>query len=343
MPKSIPPGLKPEHVLLALKDLDEGFEHGFKRAVHYELVHDGRRYAPKAVVGVAFRHLSGEVLPPQEFSGGQATGQANAVLRDLGFSVVRRSVARLSSFQLRILHALCQSGDWMTRNEIGEAIRLRSGGVFERGYSKAMGAPKSEKPLAPDSLEALGLVEHKDSTRTAAELEYKITDAGREALAAHGSQPALLVDDARSHLVDEGYFDPQDQEDERKRVTREVAQRQGQPKFRSDLLDAYGGRCAITGCDVEGVLDAAHILAHKGTKSNHITNGLLLRTDIHTLFDLQLIGIDPETLQVVLADPLLGTSYEDLNGTEISVPESDELHPNQEALELRWNHFAGEE
>jgi len=87
MPQSIPKGLTPEHVLKALADLDAGIEHPFGRATGYELVHDGKRYAPKAVVGVAIRHLTGEILHHSQFSGGEAPGQANFVLRQLGFKV----------------------------------------------------------------------------------------------------------------------------------------------------------------------------------------------------------------------------------------------------------------
>lgn len=90
MPQSIPPGLKREHVLRTLADLDGGIVHAFGDPTKYELVHDGKRYAPKAVVGLACRHSIGRTLTPDEFSGGEAPGQANFVLRKLGFTVVRK-------------------------------------------------------------------------------------------------------------------------------------------------------------------------------------------------------------------------------------------------------------
>ncbi|MBN9518739.1 DUF3883 domain-containing protein [bacterium] len=88
MPQAIPPGLTRGHVLLALADLDAGVLHPFGEPTKYELVHAGRRYAPKAVVGLAHRHLAGTILLPDRFSGGEAPGQANYVLRQLGFTVV---------------------------------------------------------------------------------------------------------------------------------------------------------------------------------------------------------------------------------------------------------------
>ena len=53
MPQSIPPGLKQEHILRAFSDLAGGIDHPFGQPTGYELVHDGKRFAPKAVVGLA--------------------------------------------------------------------------------------------------------------------------------------------------------------------------------------------------------------------------------------------------------------------------------------------------
>src|SRR5947208_4118529 len=90
MPQSIPPGLKQDHVLRTLADMDAGIDHPFGLPTGYELVHDGKRYAPKAVVGLACRYSIGRILTPDEFSGGEAPGQANFVLRKLGFTVLRK-------------------------------------------------------------------------------------------------------------------------------------------------------------------------------------------------------------------------------------------------------------
>ena len=81
------------HVLQALADLDAGIEHPFGPPTGYELVHEGRRYPPKAVIGLACRGLLGRVLAPEEFSGGEAPGQANFVLRELGFTVEKKGAA----------------------------------------------------------------------------------------------------------------------------------------------------------------------------------------------------------------------------------------------------------
>jgi len=87
MPQSIPAGLTKEHVLKALTDLDAGIDHPFGQPTGYVLVHEDKRYAPKAVIGLACQYSMGRILQPNEFSGGEAPGQANFVLRDLGFTI----------------------------------------------------------------------------------------------------------------------------------------------------------------------------------------------------------------------------------------------------------------
>lgn len=120
------------------------------------------------------------------------------------------------------------------------------------------------------------------------------------------------------------------------RVMREILTRRGQPAFRAALISAYNGRCAISGCaDVE-VLEAAHILSHSESQNYGTSNGLLLRADLHTLFDLQLISIDPSTAKVVVSSRL-GTTYKLLGGCMIYLPSDPACIPNHQSLK---QHFA---
>ena len=107
-----------------------------------------------------------------------------------------------------------------------------------------------------------------------------------------------------SEQADDPSFDPDSVKDERERAIRAIRLRRGQPAFRATLLEAYGRRCAITGCSVEDVLEAAHITPYLGSLTNHVSNGLLLPTDIHTLFDCGLLAIEPRTRTVVIAEAL---------------------------------------
>ncbi|OWW18369.1 hypothetical protein AYR66_01235 [Noviherbaspirillum denitrificans] len=133
-------------------------------------------------------------------------------------------------------------------------------------------------------------------------------------------------------------FDPGMIEDGRERVAREIAIRRGQSAFRRQLLDAYGC-CAMSGSTVVETLEAAHIVPYQGPGTNHPSNGLLLRADLHTLFDLGLLAVDPQTLTILVASQLNGTEYETLRGHLLHVNHSN-ISPSREALQVHRN-FAG--
>lgn len=120
-------------------------------------------------------------------------------------------------------------------------------------------------------------------------------------------------------------------EDARLRVLAEIVRRQGQPEFRRRLLVAYGGQCAISGCDAKAALEAAHITPYRGQHTNRTENGLLLRADLHTLFDLHLIAID-RTGAVILSSALAASKYEQFAGRKIRTPRNRRDHPSQDLL-----------
>lgn len=82
------------------------------------------------------------------------------------------------------------------------------------------------------------------------------------------------------------------------------------------------------------VLQAAHIIPYKGVLTNHLTNGIILRSDIHDLFDLNLIGIDTN-YKIVVSSLLKETEYESFNGLKIQLPSNIKLYPSIEALKTR--------
>ena len=130
-----------------------------------------------------------------------------------------------------------------------------------------------------------------------------------------------------------------DDYDVRLRIVRQIVARRGQAGFRAGLLEAYRGRCAVTGFDAAPALEGAHLRPYRGPDSNHVTNGLLLRADIHTLFDLGLLAIDPVTRIITVSKLLAGTQYEFLSGSQLAEPVEVWQHPNQEALEIIWQRF----
>jgi predicted restriction endonuclease len=136
----------------------------------------------------------------------------------------------------------------------------------------------------------------------------------------------------RTVVVESGEFDPSSEIDGRRRALAAIVRRQGQPEFRKRLIQLYSGRCAISGCDAIQTLEAAHIVPYNGPGTNHPANGLLLRADLHVLFDLGLIAVDPSTFTVILKNELRNTSYADLEGRRLSLPSDLKLQPSSGAL-----------
>ena len=125
---------------------------------------------------------------------------------------------------------------------------------------------------------------------------------------------------------------PTDVADGRQRNLAAIVRRQGQGKFRQVVLRAYGGRCAVSGCDVEHALEAAHIYPYRGDQTNAVTNGILLRSDLHTLFDLGLLTVDPLTMTVMISDASHASAYGAFHGKPVSLPARETDLPSSEAL-----------
>lgn len=145
--------------------------------------------------------------------------------------------------------------------------------------------------------------------------------------------PDIADDD--SDKSEEQIFNLNNQ-DERQAIIRQIKARRGQKKFRDDLGQRYGQVCMITNCTILDVLEAAHIKPYRNADDNHPSNGLLLRADIHTLFDLNLIGIEPNTLKVHISNKLKGTEYESLKNRLLAVSQN---KPNKACLDIRWDQF----
>ena len=132
-----------------------------------------------------------------------------------------------------------------------------------------------------------------------------------------------------------GYADP---------VT--VKPRVGQGIFRTVVADVYGRQCAVTREKAFPALEAAHIRPFREMPQHYVKNGLLLRSDVHKLFDAGYVTVTPdyhfEVSDHIHADFDDGENYYKLHGTELWVPKSSEHRPGREHLE--WhneNRFRG--
>lgn len=116
-----------------------------------------------------------------------------------------------------------------------------------------------------------------------------------------------------------------------------VRPRLGQGSFRVLVTETYERHCAITKEKTLPVLEAAHIKPIAAGGIHRVDNGLLLRSDVHTLFDKGYVTVTPDYFFRVshqLRDEFHnGAYYYSFNGQQIWVPGNATDRPNREALE----------
>lgn len=118
-------------------------------------------------------------------------------------------------------------------------------------------------------------------------------------------------------------------------------ERIGQQRFRTELFEAYTGRCAVSGCSVNEALEAAHIENYSGPKSQVVSNGILLRRDLHSLFDAHLISFELVRGDYQLCGSYLlqHTDYAAFAGSVLREPDEHRLRPNARFLEAHRAEF----
>jgi HNH endonuclease len=112
--------------------------------------------------------------------------------------------------------------------------------------------------------------------------------------------------------------------------------RLGQGAFRVIVADAYERRCALSSSRVLHVLDSAHIKPYASSGTHSPTNGMLLRQDIHTLFDLGYITVTPE-YKVEISNRMKeefekGKEYYSMHGKQINLPNIEQFRPSEKML-----------
>jgi len=345
-------------------------KYGFRKARSYFLVHNEQRYDSKAIAGAAIGYQHSKVGPLRgaDFIGGDATVRPK--LRSLGFQVVADSEAVADPIPARFSEAL-QAGKVYSHEDLASRFGVTDAtlntGVFQPKGSQSIWLfvtlqKTTDRTQHIDHLE--GDVLHWQG-QTSGRSDGRIIDheaVGHELLLFYrhskrqhphagftyegsfrylhhepGNPSSFVLQ--RLSSVEPGDaqtnaepFNPVDVEDGRRKVLSLIARRQGQPKFRRDLMAAYEGKCAITGCPVEAVLEAAHIHPYLGQHTNDVTNCLLLRADLHTLFDLRLLWIDA-TNRVKVSHRLRGTPYGEHEGGGLRVPKHATSRASPKALQ----------
>lgn len=113
--------------------------------------------------------------------------------------------------------------------------------------------------------------------------------------------PVVGVDPATLYTRDDRHHSPA------------APRRDGQSRFRQNVLERYSA-CVVTGCTTELALQAAHIIPYAQSRSQDPERGVLLRADIHSLFDAGLISIAPLSYRVLVSANLASSDYNSLAG-----------------------------
>jgi putative restriction endonuclease len=330
-------------------------DYGFKRSRDYFVIEGGIGYDSKPVLAAAYGHQHGrkQALHYDDFSGG---GPVITTFGRLGYRVVRWTSPQLEEGaiytreRLREMFVITDatinngifrpkdtSSIWLFVTSQKTKDRTPYKDIFEGDLLHWQGQLAGRRDQEIVAHEAAGvelIVFYRLSKREYPGAGFRFE--GKFRYVQHtGSKPTTFLlqrlgsrDDAE---VPETFYDPTSIEDGRQKTWAAIKRRQGQPAFRRNLLRAYGGRCAITGCAIEPLLEAAHIVPYRGPKTNDVRNGLLLRADIHTLFDVGAVRIDPDG-KVRLVPSLHGTEYGALHGQQLRMPELPTDHPSQRAL-----------
>jgi len=118
---------------------------------------------------------------------------------------------------------------------------------------------------------------------------------------------------------------------EHTRVSLEARPRLGPLSFAASVFDAYDRRCAVTG---EATLTALRPVRIRESGGWTVSNGLLLRSDLASLFDAGLATVSDD-LRFDVSSDVASETYRKLSGRSLRLPDATADHPLVEAL---WWH-----
>jgi hypothetical protein len=118
-----------------------------------------------------------------------------------------------------------------------------------------------------------------------------------------------------------------------------VRRRKGQRQFRFRMMERFGEWCAFSGAQPPQVLEAAHLYSFAERPEHHHDGGLLLRRDIHSLFDAHLVAINPSSWKIEISERLeTYPAYWNLHRTDLKL--RSEQRPNRDLVAAHHATFA---
>jgi hypothetical protein len=149
--------------------------------------------------------------------------------------------------------------------------------------------------------------------------------------------PSVVTADPLENLG----FDPFLAVDDRVKVESQQVRREGQREFIKTMERIWRGQCVVTGTSVREVLDGAHIYPYGGKATNNPRNGLLLRADIHRLFDRHCISLQYDAGDLVfhVAPDLLAGEYAKFHRLRVDANNLPEFAPHQDVVRHHFEQF----
>ena len=263
----------------------------------------------------------------------------------------------LKELQPRILKCLCGTGTWMTPDDMRAVIhpsRVKSPAKKKppTGYSKSLGNKHKHGKYWEGSLVHRELVDQSQNKGGRnQELEYRINEAGLQALEMyendHGEVqlPKIVSRIHVKNLGDNSTTTPNLANDivnilDRDIDTTEkqtlVSARVGQGRFRTEVLNKWNKRCAVTGTDLTAAIRASHIKPWKDYSDEERLdpdNGLPLVATLDALFDVGLISFN-DTGVLLMSKELTEEQIDELNLRDQRLSEI----PNNKTCELLAHH-----
>jgi hypothetical protein len=292
---------------------------GFQNPRHYEVVIDGRGFPVKAIVAIALEQAGEPLMTPADFPG-RFDGRWHRELKALGFEIrnKRDEYATVSEFPTvsvaELLDIITNLGApvVITKNKKESAeqnFRIDPSNLKRWLDGDWTGLPQD---VEPKDAYVLHWMVSRSAVCIGRYLGTVAADAKRNCLIldqAHFYEVADMKGTSEVHerlyaiLKQQGpvtysYYrppiaNPNETLEQREARYRLAQARLEQPAFRRAVLAHYGGKCVITGCATEALLDAAHLPGRDWRFGhNKATDGIALRVDLHRALDRELIELN---------------------------------------------------
>ncbi len=277
-----------------------------RESIHYDYIHQrdpykGNSYPPKYIIYLASKYAFRKELSPDKFN----AIEAKAYLSEREFIIIDRKENNTLSENKDIEYTTFLK--WLKQNQ-DKKVQMKKGKYFEYNFedNNIRFIKKGQEPRTfyLRQLKTAFFSYHKDCN----------TSNQREIASTRNA--SYLIPLFQEYCNDTSEItDSYGYQSFRGRI--------GQNKFRKDLIDLHSKgdivNCMVTGSEIEELIEAAHIVPYNETQDHSLSNGLLLRADIHKLFDNNLLEINHTDLSISLSSKLEKSEYTQLQGKTLQI------------------------